>query len=313
MELGRLEIPAELLALLKIAEGRQHVMAENITEALPPEITAQESLALPPDINRFPFSRFIPENFEKPILPSPGKPLTSPLTNLDGANLQLALDINKVMLRLLGDLSLQSWQEQTMGTYLAQQGLRHPTLRNEIFCQLVTQLWHNPDEQQCHRGWALMAILLSAFTPTLILQKPLLKFVSDHAPKGIAAVCQHKLLGALQRPQAAINTVRAYPPTQLEWISGWRCGRMALDVFTFSEECYSAEVKSWTTGEEFAGWILQSRGIEQPIRGWSVSLLSEDSWQDLVGCDFVLDLIGHTEDLGDSSAPHSYPIPSHNV
>uniref|UniRef100_A0A7N4V5Q2 Myosin XVB n=1 Tax=Sarcophilus harrisii TaxID=9305 RepID=A0A7N4V5Q2_SARHA len=304
-ELGRLEIPAELLALLKIAEGRQHVMAENITEALPPEITAQESLALPPDINRFPFSRFIPENFEKPILPSPGKPLTSPLTNLDGANLQLALDINKVMLRLLGDLSLQSWQEQTMGTYLAQQGLRHPTLRNEIFCQLVTQLWHNPDEQQCHRGWALMAILLSAFTPTLILQKPLLKFVSDHAPKGIAAVCQHKLLGALQRPQAAINTVRAYPPTQLEWISGWRCGRMALDVFTFSEECYSAEVKSWTTGEEFAGWILQSRGIEQPIRGWSVSLLSEDSWQDLVGCDFVLDLIGHTEDLGDSSAPHT--------
>ncbi|XP_051851035.1 myosin XVB isoform X2 [Antechinus flavipes] len=313
MELGRLEIPAELSALLKIAERRQHVMAENITEALPPEITAQESLALPPDIDRFPFSRFIPENFEKPILPSPGKPLTSPVTHLDGANLQLALDINKVMLRLLGDLSLQSWQEQTMGTYLVQQGLRHPTLRNEIFCQLVTQLWHNPDEQQCHRGWALMAILLSAFTPTLTLQKPLLKFVSDHAPKGIAAVCQHKILGALRRPQAAINTVRAYPPTQLEWVSGWRCGRMALDVFTFSEECYSAEVKSWTTGEEFAGWILQSRGIEQPIRGWSVSLLSGDSWQDLVGCDFVLDLIGQTEDLGDLSAPCSYPIPPHNV
>ncbi|XP_074121215.1 myosin XVB isoform X2 [Sminthopsis crassicaudata] len=313
MELGRLEIPAELSTLLKIAEGHPHVMAENITEALPPEITAQESLALPPDIDKFPFSRFIPENFEKPILPSPGKPLTSPLTHLNGANSQLALEINKVMLRLLGDLSLQSWQEQTMGTYLAQQGLRHPALRNEIFCQLVIQLWHNPDEQQCHRGWALMAILLSTFTPTLTLQKPLLKFVSDHAPKGIAAVCQHKLLGALQRLQAAVNTVRAYPPTQLEWISGWRCGRMALEVFTFSEECYSAEVKSWTTGEEFAGWILQSRGIEQPIRGWSVSLFSGDSWQDLLGSDFVLDLIGQTEDLGDSSAPCSYPIQPHNM
>ncbi|XP_072501798.1 myosin XVB isoform X2 [Notamacropus eugenii] len=313
MELERLEIPAELSALLTTAEDRQHVMAESITEALPPEVTAQDELALPPDIDRFPFSRFISENFQKPTLPTPGQPLTSPLTHLTGVNPQLALDVNKVMLRLLGDQSLQAWQEQTMGTYLAQQGQRHSALRNEIFCQLVTQLWHNPDEQQSHRGWALMAILLSAFTPTLTLQKPLLKFVSDHAPKGSAAVCQHKLLGALQHSQPGVNTVRAYPPTQLEWISGWRCGRMALDVFTFSEERYSAEVKSWTTGEEFAGWILRTRGIEQPIRGWSVSLLSGDSWKDLGGCDFVLDLIGQTEDLGDPSAPESYPITPYNM
>nr|XP_020858352.1 myosin XVB isoform X1 [Phascolarctos cinereus]XP_020858353.1 myosin XVB isoform X1 [Phascolarctos cinereus]XP_020858354.1 myosin XVB isoform X1 [Phascolarctos cinereus] len=312
MELGRLEIPAELSAVLKTSEGRRHVMAENITEALPPEVTAQDELALPPDIDRFPFSSFISENFQKPTLPTLGQPLTSPLTHLDRVSLQLALDVNKVMLRLLGDLSLQSWQEQTLGTYLAHQGQCHPALRNEIFCQLVTQLWHNPDEQQSHRGWALMAILLSAFTPTTTLQKPLLKFVSDHAPKGIAAVCQHKLLGALQQSQSVVNSVRAYPPTQLEWISGWRCGRMVLDVFTFSEERYSAEVKSWTTGEEFAGWILQTRGIEQPIRGWSVSLISGDSWQDLAGCDFVLDLIGQTEYLGDPSAPDSYPITPHN-
>lgn len=39
-----------------------------------------------------------------------------------------------------------------------------------------------------------------------------------------------------------------------------------------------------------------------------MSLHSEDSWQDLAGCDFVLDLIGQTEDLGDPAGPHSYPI-----
>jgi myosin-15 len=39
----------------------------------------------------------------------------------------------------------------------------------------VTQLWRNPDEQQSQRGWALMAVLLSAFPPTPALQKPLLK------------------------------------------------------------------------------------------------------------------------------------------
>lgn len=79
------------------------------------------------------------------------------------------------MLRLLGEESLPSWQEQTMGTYLVRQGQRRPGLRDELFSQLVAQLWHNPNEQQSQRGWALMAILLSAFPPTPALQKPLLK------------------------------------------------------------------------------------------------------------------------------------------
>lgn len=79
------------------------------------------------------------------------------------------------MLRLLGDGSLQPWQEQTMGTYLVRQGHRRPALRDELFSQLVAQLWHNMDEQQNQRGWALMAILLSAFPPMPTLQKPLLK------------------------------------------------------------------------------------------------------------------------------------------
>lgn len=79
------------------------------------------------------------------------------------------------MLRLLGDESLPAWQEQTMGTYLVRQGQCRPGLRDELFSQLVAQLWHNPSEQQSQRGWALMAILLSAFPPTPALQKPLLK------------------------------------------------------------------------------------------------------------------------------------------
>lgn len=48
--------------------------------------------------------------------------------------------------------------------------------------------------------------------------------------------------------------------------------------------------------------------MEAPPRGWSVSLHSGDAWQDLAGCDFVLDLIGQTEDLGGPSGPHNYPI-----
>uniref|UniRef100_A0A673U992 Myosin XVB n=1 Tax=Suricata suricatta TaxID=37032 RepID=A0A673U992_SURSU len=312
-ELGRSEIPAELAVMLKTAEGRQHVWADSITESMPPEVPVRPKLTLPPDIDQFPFSSFISISFQEPSLPHPGQLLTKPLTRLDGENPQHALDINKVLLRLLGDGSLPTWQEQIMGEYLVRQGLRRPGLRDEIFSQLVAQIWHNPDEQQSQRSWALMAILLSAFPPMPTLQKPLLKFVSDQAPTGMAALCQHKLLGALEQTRLAPGMARTHPPTQLEWTAGRRRGRMALDVFTFNEECYSAEVESWTTGEQFASWILQSRGLEVPPRGWSVSLHSGDSWQDSAGCDFVLDLIGRTEDLGDPVSPRSYPIAPHGL
>ncbi|XP_054988266.1 myosin XVB [Sorex araneus] len=308
MELERAELPAELAVLLKIAEGRQHTLAESIKESLPPEVPVRPSLALPPDIDSFPFSSFVSTGFQDPALPSPGKLLTKPLTRLAGESLQKVLDINKVLLWLLQSSSLAPWQEQTLGSYLVAQGQRQPRLRDELFCQLVAQLWQNPDGQQGQRGWALMALLLSAFPPLPALQKPLLKFVSDQAPQGTAALCQHKLLGALEQAQVTPGVARAHPPTQLEWTAGWRKGRMALDVSTFNERCYSVEVESWTTGEELAGRVLQAQGLEVPPRGWSVSLHSRDSWQDLLGCDFVLDLIGQIEDLGDPSAPRSYPI-----
>lgn len=294
--------------LFRSSEGHQALLTGSITESLPPEVPARPSLTLPPDIDQFPFSSFVSTSFQKPFLPRPGQPLDEPLTRLDGENPQQALEINRVMLRLLGEGSLQSWQEQTMGTFLVQQAQRRPGLRDELFSQLVAQLWRNPDEQQNQRGWALMVILLSSFAPTPALEKPLLKFVSDQAPSGMAALCQHKLLGALEQTPLAPMASRSHPPTQLEWKAGLRRGRMALDVFTFNEESYSAEVESWTTGEQFAGWILQSRGLEAPPRGWSVSLHSGDAWRDLPGCDFVLDLIGQTEDLGDPAGPHNYPI-----
>ncbi|XP_075415810.1 myosin XVB [Tenrec ecaudatus] len=310
MELGRLEIPAELAAMLKTVEGQQHALAENITESLPPEVPARPSLALPPDIDQFPFSSYVSTSFQETSLPRLGQPLTKPLTRLDGESPQHALDINKVILRLLGEVSLLPWQEQVMGEFLVRQGQRHPGLRDELFSQLVTQLWHNPDEQQTQRGWALMAVLVSTFPPTPPLQKPLLKFVSDQAPTGMGALCQHKLLGALEQTQLAPGSARAHPPTQLEWKAGWRRGRMTLEVFTFNEESFSAEVESWTTGEQFAGWILESRGLNASPRGWSVSLHSGEVWQDLAGSDFVLDLIGQMEDPGDPASPHSYPITS---
>lgn len=47
-------------------------------------------------------------------------------------------------------------------------------------------------------------------------------------------------------------------------LPGGPCCLSLLPTCIPTEECYSAEVESWTTGEQFAGWILQSRcgGLE---------------------------------------------------
>ncbi|KFV65440.1 Unconventional myosin-XV, partial [Dryobates pubescens] len=290
-----LEIPAEFAALLQLAEGWYQAQANQITEALPPEVRVKDDLSLPPNINSYPFSSFIKSHFQKTDFPAPGQPLQHPLTQLDAEYQESALEVNKLILRFIGDKNLQGWQEVLLGNYIAARGLNSAALRNEIFSQVVAQAWKNPDMEHSQRAWVLMATLLSCFPPSPALEKPLLKFVSDHGMEGYSAVCQHKILTAAQHRETDSALSRAYPPTQLEWTANQRRGRMVLDVHTFNEEKFSAEVESWMTGEQYAGWILSARGCDKKSRGWSISMFTGNTWQDLLGCDFVLDLIGEME------------------
>ncbi|NXJ68268.1 MYO15 protein, partial [Rostratula benghalensis] len=301
LDVGLLEIPAELAALLQVVEGEKSSLFSPfpalfyITGALPPEIKVKGDLLLPSTINSYPFSSFVKSHFQKTDFPAPGQPLQHPLTHLDAEHQESALEINKLILRFIGDKRLHGRQEILLGNYIAGRGLNNVALRNEIFSQVVTQAWKNPDMEHSQRAWVLMATLLSCFAPSPALEKPLLKFVSDHGMEGYNAVCQRKILTAAQHTETDSTFSRAYPPTQLEWIANQRRGKMVLDVHTFNEEKFSAEVESWMTGEQYASWLLSARGCDMKSRGWSISMFTGDTWQDLLGCDFVMDLIGEME------------------
>uniref|UniRef100_A0A8C5IR67 MY15B protein n=1 Tax=Junco hyemalis TaxID=40217 RepID=A0A8C5IR67_JUNHY len=285
--------------------GRHQAQANQITETQPPEVKVKDDLSLPPTINSHPFSSFIKSHFQVGTLFLPSLP---PLW------LQFSLSCPGPfqILRFIGDQSLHGWQEVLLGNFIAGRGLRDAALRDEIFSQVVAQSWRNPDTERGRRGWLLMATLLSCFGPSPALQKPLLKFVSDYGMEGYSAVCQRKMLRAAQCMGTGPAPARAYPPTQLEWTANQRRGKMVLDVHTFNEEEFSAEVESWMTGEQYAAWILSARGCDKNTRGWSVSMFTGNTWQDLLGCDFVLDLIGEMEDtsnfISSSQAPTEYPI-----
>ncbi|NWX24870.1 MYO15 protein, partial [Aegotheles bennettii] len=295
-DVGLLEIPAELAALLQIVEGEKPPLLSSLScAALPPEVKVKDDLSLPLAINSYPFSSFIKSHFQKTDFPAPGQPLQHPLTRLDAEDQESALEINKLILRFIGDKNLHGWQEVLLGNYIARRGLNNVALRNEIFSQVVAQTWKNPDMEHSQRAWVLMATLLSCFAPSPALEKPLLKYVSDHGMEGYNAVCQHKILTAAKHTEIDSAFSRTYPPTQLEWTANQRRGKMVLDVHTFNEEKFSAEVESWMTGEQYADWLLSARGCDKQSRGWSISVFTGNTWQDLLGCDFVLDLIGEME------------------
>ncbi|CAF1237248.1 unnamed protein product [Didymodactylos carnosus] len=133
---------------------------------------------------------------------------------------------------------------------------------------------------------------MSCFSPSPFLYKSLLKYVSDNGTDESKPYCQRKLLLA-----GVADSPRTYPPTHLEWAANSKAYNMALKVQFADDYPIVGEVESWMTGEDFASTLLETRGIHNAAyrNGWSLTLKDEYDNVELMGYDYVLDLISEME------------------
>jgi len=92
-------------------------------------------------------------------------PIPSSLLETDDKQLvKLAKSAFKNMLIFAGDK--KSKDPDLLGRQVVEMGIANPTLRDEIFSQILKQLQSNPDENSANRYWGLLGICLSCFTPS---------------------------------------------------------------------------------------------------------------------------------------------------
>ncbi|KAA0722587.1 Unconventional myosin-XV [Triplophysa tibetana] len=309
VNVSQLVIPAELGGLLKAtAAGRErHSSCLALVQA--PRIQADPQLTLPLDINNHLMTKYIRTHFRELQFGMLTAPLENSLTRLEDDLKHDALDVFILILRFMGDPNLNGAQENLFGNYIIQRGLSTPPIRDEILAQIANQVWRNENTRNAERGWLLMAACLSSFAPSEKMEKYLLKFVSDYALNGFKALCQHKLLQAMQKSKLVPNASRTYPPSLLEWTVNRKKARVVLQVYCFDGVSFLCPVHSWTNGENIAGDVLQHRGVSSESQwGWSVLMKEPGQWVELEGHDYVLDLVCDLELLEDFPKQKTYFI-----
>ncbi|GAB1609364.1 hypothetical protein Ahia01_001221900 [Argonauta hians] len=293
-DFSKMEIPGELAHVLSKDKTWFPIHSDqHITTVIGTVVTMDMKYQLPPDINSHQFSKYVQQVFKNPNLAHLTHPIKETFLPLNNeVSKKHAVSIFNLVLRFMGDSKMSDRRKKIIADYIIQKCLQDEQLRDEIYCQLVNQTWKNPGSSNRARGWYLMAYMLCCILPSNSLSKYLLKYVSDFGPNGYSDLCQHKLLqSAHMRP----SLCRTYPPCLLEWKAALRKANMALSATFPDEDIQVGHVDSWTTGEKFASHLLDQRNMFDNHGGWSVVVDEGSHFYELMGNDYVLDLISEVE------------------
>jgi hypothetical protein len=137
------------------------------------------------------------------------EPITKPLLRtMDKVLKKEAPEIFKLIQTYMGDKKSKQIASLNTCLELTTKGWSLPTIRDELYLQLIKQTSYNINAESLQRGWELMAVCLSFFPPSSKFQCLLEKYISlqtngdadtPEVPISIyAKVCQKRLEKILQ-------------------------------------------------------------------------------------------------------------------
>ena len=177
---NQLEIPAELAFIYsKLDDWKPAHTERNVVKVVGAVPAPEADRQLPSDLDHHAFTKFTNIYFKSHLWGAKKDPIQTPLLPKSSeSDTAESLAVFKLILRFIsggprdGGLSKR---EMALGNYIVHKGIVNEQLRDEIFCQICNQTWRNDDTLAVARCWMLMANCLSAFPPSPVLYKYLLK------------------------------------------------------------------------------------------------------------------------------------------
>ncbi|RHY33915.1 hypothetical protein DYB32_001303 [Aphanomyces invadans] len=101
-----------------------------------------------------------------------------------------SIHVNRCILGYMRDRVM--WFREMLAQSILQLALQQPTIVDEVLMQIMKQLTYNPRPESERRGWSLLALCLTNFSPSPQFAKYVASFVHSH-DHPVALYCQTRL------------------------------------------------------------------------------------------------------------------------
>ena len=166
--------------------------------------------------------------------------------------------------------------------------LNHEALRDELYCQIITQLTDNRSRMSESRGWELLWLCCGCFSSSQSLLKEIQKFLRiSSARQPLAVDCLSRISKTIRNGQ------RKYPPHLVE-VEAIQNKKISIfhKVYFPNDSDQAFEVDSGTRAKDFCNAIGARLGL-QSVEGMSLFVKIADKVISVPEGDFFFDFVRH--------------------